>query len=164
MPYSQSVGVRCKLEDVKLTSGSFQWLTPSPCDCWHLMSLARRSTEWILDVVSEQTKHTWFPFLCYEETLIRDACHQSFSASTAISNSTRSTENNRFYVRKIDSSKSARSRHYYLAKSARSRHYHLASEWTIARYIYILLISIPNPSCVQESVVGKNERCLVLRI
>ena len=102
--------------------------------------------------VSEQTKHTWFPFLCYEETLIRDACHQSFSASTAISNSTRSTENNRFYVRKIDSSKSARSRHYYLAKSARSRHYHLASEWTIARYIYIA-------NQYPQSIVRSRECC-----
>ena len=62
-------------------------------------------------------------FLCFE---------------TSISNSKRSTERNRFYGRKKDSSKSARSRHYYLAKSA----------------------SIPNPSGVQESVVGKNERCL----
>ena len=86
MPYSQSVGVFCKLEDVKLISGSIQWLTRSQCDVWHVMSLARRSTEGILDVVSEQTKHTGIPFLCYEDLLIcpgiRDARHQSFSAST----------------------------------------------------------------------------------
>ena len=51
--------------------------------------------------------------------------------NTSISNWTRSTENNRFYGRKTDSSKSARSRHYYLAKSARSRHYHIASDLII---------------------------------
>ena len=32
MPYFQSVGVRCKLDDVKLISGSMQWLTWSQCD------------------------------------------------------------------------------------------------------------------------------------
>ena len=53
--------------------------------------------------------------------------------NTAISNSTRSTEKNRFYGRKTDlyspvSSKSARSRYYYLAKSARPRHYYLTSD------------------------------------
>ena len=60
--------------------------------------------------------------------------------NTAISNSTRSTEKNSFFARKPDSyspvsSKSARSRHYYLAKSpsARSRHYYLASDHTIHR-------------------------------
>ena len=71
----------------------------------------------------------------------------------AISNSTRSTEN---YGRKTESSKSVRLRYYYLAKSARSRHYHLASDHNGKddRQIYVLLISIPNPSCVQENVVG----------
>ena len=59
---------------------------------------------------------------------------------------------NRFYVREIDSSKSARSRHYYLAKSARSRHYHLASEWTIARYIYIA-------NQYPQSIVRSRECC-----
>ena len=45
---------------------------------------SRDYTEGILGVVSEQTKHTGIPFLCYEDTLIcagiRDARHQSFSA------------------------------------------------------------------------------------
>ena len=31
-PYSQSVGVRCKLEDVKLISGSIQLLIRRQCD------------------------------------------------------------------------------------------------------------------------------------
>ncbi len=77
--------------------------------------------------------------------------------NTAISNSTRSTEKNKCYGRKTDSSKSARSRYYYLAKSARSRHYHIASDHNGMSdcQIYVLLINIPNPSCVQESVVGK---------
>ena len=39
----------------------------------------------ILDVVSEQTKHTGIPFVCYEDIRIcpgiRDARHQSFSSS-----------------------------------------------------------------------------------
>ena len=43
-------------------------------------------TEGIVGVVSEQTKHTGIPFLCYEDLLIcpgiRDARHQLFSAST----------------------------------------------------------------------------------
>ena len=47
---------------------------------------SRDDTEGILLVVSEQTKHTGIPFLCYEDLLIssgiRDARHQSFSAST----------------------------------------------------------------------------------
>ena len=60
---------------------------------------------------------------------IRDARHQSFSASTQPSQ----TRHDRPKItdlmgRKTDSSKSARLRHYYLAKSARSRHYHLASD------------------------------------
>ena len=77
--------------------------------------------------------------------------------NAAISNSTRPTENNRFYGRKKDSSKSTRSRHYYLAKSARSRHYHIASDRNGKndRQIYVFLISIPNPLCVQKSVVRK---------
>ena len=45
---------------------------------------SRDDTEGILLVVSEQTKHTGIPFLCYEDLLIssgiRDARHQSFSA------------------------------------------------------------------------------------
>ena len=57
MPYSQSVAVRCKLEDVKLISGSIQWATGGQCGDWHFMPLTRRSTEGILDVVSEQTSH-----------------------------------------------------------------------------------------------------------
>ena len=61
-PYSQSVAVRCKLEDVKLISGSIQWPTGGQCDDWHFMPLTRRSTEGILDVVSEQTKHTGISF------------------------------------------------------------------------------------------------------
>ena len=47
---------------------------------------SRDDTEGILLVVSEQTKHTGIPFLCYKDLLIssgiRDARHQSFSAST----------------------------------------------------------------------------------
>ena len=47
---------------------------------------SRDDTEGILLVVSEQTKHTGIPFLWYEDLLIssgiRDARHQSFSAST----------------------------------------------------------------------------------
>ena len=61
-PYSQSVAVRCKLEDVKLISGSIQWPTGGQCDDWHFMPLTRRSTEGILDVVSEQSKHTGISF------------------------------------------------------------------------------------------------------
>ena len=42
--------------------------------------------EGILGGISEQIKHTGIHFLCYEDTLIcpgiRDARHQSFSAST----------------------------------------------------------------------------------
>ncbi len=56
------------------------------------------------------------------------------------------------------STKSARSRHYYLATPARLRHYHLASdhkimEWTVDRYISANQYP-RNPLCVQESVVG----------
>ena len=47
---------------------------------------SRDDTEGIPLVVSEQTKHTGIPFLCYEDLLIssgiRDIRHQSFSAST----------------------------------------------------------------------------------
>ena len=47
---------------------------------------SRDDTEGVLLVVSEQTKHTGIPFLCYEDLLIssgiRDARHQFFSAST----------------------------------------------------------------------------------
>ena len=89
MPYSQSVGVRCNVEDVKLISGSIQWLTRSQCGVWHfIMSFTRRSTEGILDFVSEQTKHTGIHWLCYEEycsvrlSWNTDARQQSFSAST----------------------------------------------------------------------------------
>ena len=154
--------------------GSIQWLTRSQCDIWHFMFFTRWSTEGTLDFFSEQTKHTGFPFCAMKKYWsVHVSCNTRRSPSiflcfnTAISNSTRSTEKNRFYGRKTDSSKSARSRHYYLAKSARSRHsmggppipYRVWSlEWTIARYV--LLISIPKQSCVQESVVGKNERCL----
>ncbi len=65
MPYSQSVAVRCKLEDVKLISGSIQWPTGGQCDDWHVMFLTRRSTEGIglLDVFSEQTKINTQEFL-----------------------------------------------------------------------------------------------------
>ena len=67
MPYSKSVAVRCKLEDVKLISESIQWPTGGQCDDWYFMSLTRRSTEGILEVVSEQTKHTGISFfLCFE--------------------------------------------------------------------------------------------------
>ena len=136
MPHSQSAAVRCKLEDVKLISGSIQWLTRSQCDVWHFMSLARRSTEGILDVVSEQTKHTGIPFLCYEEIRICPFVLEFSTPSvflcfnTGISNLTRSTEKNgrKTYSYLPVSSKSARSRHYYLAKSARSRHYPIASD------------------------------------
>ncbi len=34
------------------------------------MSFTRRSTEGILDFVSEHSKHTGIPLLCYEEILI----------------------------------------------------------------------------------------------
>ena len=52
MPYSQSVGVRCKLDDVKLISGSMQLLTWSQCDVRHFMSFTRRSmSERILDML-----------------------------------------------------------------------------------------------------------------
>ena len=70
MPYSQSFAVRCKLEDVKLISGSIQWPTGGQCDDWHFISLTRRSTEGILDVFTEQTKHTGISFLCFEVILI----------------------------------------------------------------------------------------------
>ena len=44
------------------------------------------NTEGILGVVCEQIQHTGMTFLCYEDILIcpgiRDACHQSCSAST----------------------------------------------------------------------------------
>ena len=77
--------------------------------------------------------------------------------NTAISNLTRSTENNclrenQTHIHQSSlnppdrattislSSKSARSRHYYIAKSARSRHYYLAKS-TRSR-----------PSCVQDRV------------
>ena len=47
------------------------WPTGGQCDDWHFMSLTRRSTEGILDVVSEQTKvHTGISFLCFEVILI----------------------------------------------------------------------------------------------
>ena len=77
--------------------------------------------------------------------------------NTPISNSTRSTEKNGFYGRKTDShspvsSKSVRSRHYYLAKSARSRHYYLpkSARW---RHYHLAFVSTIH-SC------RKNERCL----
>ena len=99
------------------------------------MSVTRRSTEGILDFVSEQTNHTGSPLYCamkkYRSVQLPWNTRRSPSIflcfNTAISNSTRSTENNRFYGRKTDTSKSARSRHY-LTNSARSRHYHLASD------------------------------------
>ena len=47
---------------------------------------SRGDTEGILLVVSEQTKHTGIPFLCYEDLLI-----------------SRSTEKDGFYGRKADS-------------------------------------------------------------
>ena len=71
-------------------------------------SCRRRSTsEGILDVVSEQTKHTRIPFLGYEEILLcpfvleyATLAINLLCFSTAISNSTRSTEKNKFYGRK----------------------------------------------------------------
>ena len=100
-------------------------------DVWHLMFFTRQSkSEGILDVVSEQIKHTGINFLCYEENIdqsicprIRDARHQSFSASTQPSQTRHARSKRTFYGRKTDSyspvsSKSARSHHYYLAKSA----------------------------------------------
>ena len=99
----------------------------------------------LLDDVSVQTKPTRIPFVCYEEILmclfVLEYATLAINLSLlqhSHSNSIRSTEKNRFLVRKSDSyspfiSKSARSRHYYLAKSARSRHYYRASDHTIHR-------------------------------
>ena len=110
------------------------------------MSLTRRSTEGILDVVSVQTKHTGIPFLCYEEILsIKDHLSWNTRRSPSIflcSNQPSQTRHalpkRTGEMRKTDSysavsSKSARSRHYYVAKSARSRHYHLASDRLITK-------------------------------
>ena len=88
------------------------------------MSFTRRSTEGILDFVSVQTKHTGIPLLCYEEILI---CPFVLDYATLAINiyllqhshlklDTIDRINNKFCGRKTDSSKSARSRHYYLAK------------------------------------------------
>ena len=98
---------------------------------------SRDDTEGILGVVSEQTKHTGIPFLCYEDILIcagiRDARHQSFSASTQPSQTRHARTKRTDFMGENHSHspvscKSVRSRHYYLAKSARLRHYHLASD------------------------------------
>ena len=100
---------------------------------------SRDDTEGIglLGVVSEQAKHTGMPFLCYEDILIcpgiRDARHQPFSASTQPSQTRHARPKRTDFMGEKHSyspvsSKSARSRHYYLGKSARLRHYHLASD------------------------------------
>ena len=125
MPYSQSVGVRCKLEYVKLISGSIHWLTRSQCDVWHFVSFTRQSTsEWILDVVSEQTKHAGIPFLCYEEILIYPFVLEYATLAINLS----------LLLPSLTSTQPPQTRHArpnttdfmgYLAKSARSRHYYI---------------------------------------
>ena len=129
--------VRCNLEDVKLIRGSIQtsshWLGVSvmfdtscpsrddPLKEYSILFPNKLNTQEFLYCamkkygsvhLSWNMRRSPSIFLCF---------------NTAISNSTRSTENNRCYGRKTDSSKSARSRYYYLAKSARSRHYNFAS-------------------------------------
>ena len=71
---------------------------------------------------------------------IRDARHQSFSASTQPSQTRHARPKKQIFLRENQThsyspviSKSARSCHYYLAKSARSRHYYLSSDHTIHR-------------------------------
>ena len=70
---------------------------------------------------------------------IRDARHQSFSASPQPSQ-TQHDWPKRFYGRKTDSSKSGRSHHYYLAKSTRSHHYH------------------GRPTTISRLIIGMNDR------
>ena len=140
MPYSQSVGVRCNLEDVKLIRGSIQTFS----DCLGVSVMFDTSCPSRDDPLKEYS--ILFPNKLNTQELLYCAIKKCGSAhlswnmrrspsiflcfNTAISNSTRSTENNRLYGRKTDSSKSARSRHYYLAKYARSRHYHFASDYS----------------------------------
>ena len=104
-------------------------------------SYRRRSTsEGILDVVSEQTKHTGIPFLCYEEILLCPfvleyatlAINRSLLQHSHLKFDTLDRKEQILWA-KTDSyssvsSKSARSSHYYLAKSARPRHYYLVSD------------------------------------
>ena len=99
-PYSPSVRVRCKMEDVKLISGSIRWLIRSQCDVWHFVSFARRSTsEGILMMFPKKLnpqefllfamKKYWLVHLSWNSRRSPSTC---FCFNTAISNSTCSTE------------------------------------------------------------------------
>ncbi len=118
-----------------------RWLTLSQCDVWHFVSLTRRTEDSVLFPSKLNTQE--FFSLLWRNTDLSWNKRRSPSIflcfNTAISNLTRSTEKN---GRKTDSylpvsSKSARSRHYYLAKSAWSRHCHLASDhkWNERSYM-----------------------------
>ena len=88
----------------------------------------------LLDDVSVQTKPARIPFVCYKEILmclfVLEYATLAINLSLlqhSHSNSILSTEKNRFFVRKSDSYSPV------ISKSARSRHYYLASDHTIHR-------------------------------
>ena len=147
-PYSQSVGVRCKL-NWKISS----WLAVAFSD-WFGVSVIFDTSCNSRDDPRLKEYSMMFPNKLNPQEFLLCAMkkywcvHLSWNTrrppsiflcfNTAISNSTRSTEKNRFFARKADSyspvsSKSARSRQYCIATSARSRHYNLASDHTIHR-------------------------------
>ena len=121
------------------------------------MSFRRRSTsEGILDVVSEQTKHTGIPFLCYEEILLCPfvleyatlAINRSLLQHSHLKLDTLERKEQILCAKTVSYSsvysKSARSRHYYLAKSARPRHYYLVSDRLITNGMNDRQICIAN--------------------
>ena len=174
MPYSQSVGVRCNLEEVKLIIGSIQtfidWLGVSVMFDTSCPSRDDPLKEYSILFSNKLNTHEFLYCAMKKYGSVHLSWNMRRSTSiflcfnTSISNSTRSTENNRFYGRKTDSSKSARSRHYYLAKSARFRHYHLASDHNGMndRQIYDCIANQYPQSIVRsrECCRGENERCL----
>ena len=132
-----------------------RWLTRSQCDVWHFMSLTRRYIEVkeysVLFAIKPNTQE--FPFCVIKDywsvlgypTL---AINLSLLQRSHLKPDTLNQKDG-FYGRKADSyspvsSKSARSRHYFLAKPARLRHYHLASDhkWNERSTDISLLISI----------------------
>ena len=115
-----------------------------------------KSIEGILGPISEQIKHTGIHFLCYEDTLIcpgiRDDRHQSFSASTQPSQTRHARPKRTDFM-------GEKQTHINQSAPLPSRVWsQKLMEWTIDKYI--ITNQYPhNPSCVQESVVDKNERC-----
>ena len=124
------------------------------------------SIEGILGVISEQIKHTGIHFLCYEDTLIcpgiRDACHWSVLEYATLAINLSLLQHSHPKPDTLDRKGRilwARSRLIHQSAPLPSRVWsQKLMEWTIDKYI--IANQYPhNPSCVQESVVDKNERC-----